>query len=271
MNYRLVFLSILAIATTIASCDRGNIEEKKEWASVYKKYGIDSAAFEIREHSKDRILFYNKERGNTRLCPASTFKILASLIALETSVAPDEDLLIKWDGVKRPQENWNKDMNMREAFITSSEPYYKELMKRVGVTEIKKWVDSIEYGNCTIGEDPSTFWTNNTLQITPDEQVGFLKKLYFDELPFSKRTMRIVRSLMLQETGKNYRLYFKSGLAQRNNKDLCWLVGFVEDSTNHPYFFANNFELKDTNQEVGDLRMQITKEIFKNFGLPLEK
>jgi beta-lactamase class D len=258
---------LIFTAFTIASCERNNIHERKDWGTIYKKHGLDSACFEVVEQSKERVYYYNKARGNKRLSPASTFKIMASLIALETSVAPDEDMIIKWDGVVNKNEKWNKDMNMREAFITSSEPYYKELMKRVGATEIKKWMDSIEYGNAKIGNDVQTFWTDNTLQITPDEQVGFLKKLYFDALPFSKRTMRIVRSMMLQEETKEYRFYYKSGTYVDNQKTMAWLVGFVEDSTNHPYFFANNFETPDTAFDYQTARMETTREIFQSMGL----
>jgi beta-lactamase class D len=263
-------LGAILIASVATSCERNNIHEQKEWAAIYKKQNIDSACFEVVEQSKERVYYYNKARGNTRLSPASTFKILASLIALETSVAPDEDMIIKWDGVVHPQEKWNKDLSLREAFVASSEPYYKELMKRVGATEIKKWMDSIEYGNAKMGADVQTFWTDNTLQITPDEQVGFMKKLYFDQLPFSKRTMRIVRSMMLQEQGKNYRWYYKSGWGQHNGNNMGWLVGFVEDSTNHPYFFANNFETKDTALDISEIRRTTTKEIFQSMGLLLE-
>jgi beta-lactamase class D len=265
------FLSLLFATILLTSCERNNIFERKEWGAIYKKHGLDSACFEVVEQSKERAYYYNKARGNKRLSPASTFKIMASLIALETSVAPDEDLVIAWDGVKNENEKWNKDMNMREAFITSSEPYYKELMKRVGATEIKKWMDSIEYGNAKIGNDVQTFWTDNSLQITPDEQVGFLKKLYFDALPFSKRTMRIVRSMMLQEETKDYRFYYKSGTYVDDKKTMGWLVGFVEDSTNHPYFFANNFETTDTAFDYKTARMATTKEIFQSMGLLRDK
>jgi beta-lactamase class D len=265
-----IIVGVFIVMCVITSCERNNIHERKEWGTIFKNNNIDSACFEVVEQSKERVYYYNKARGNTRMSPASTFKILGSLIALETSIAPDEDMIIKWDGVVRPQENWNKDLSLRDAFTVSSEPYFKELMKRVGATEIKKWMDSIEYGNAKIGKDVQTFWTDNSLQITPDEQVGFLKKLYFDQLPFSKRTMRIVRSMMLQEQGKKYRWYYKTGLQKTDTKSMGWLVGFVEDSTNHPYFFANNFEIKDTSIDIGELRKKTTKEIFNSMGLLIE-
>jgi beta-lactamase class D len=263
----------LCIILAFASCERSNIINKAEWGSIYKKYGIDSASFELREHSKDRVMYYNKAAGNTRYSPASTFKIMACLIALETSVAPDETYIVKYNGKPSGKPDWDKDMDMRQAFISSSEPYFKDLMSKVGIAEIQKYIDTVRYGNKKIGTDATTFWTDGTLLITPDEQVGFMNKLYFDELPFSKRTMRIVRSIMLQETGKKYRAYYKSGTGFTNNRTgmHSWLVGFVEDSSNHPYFFANHFEIKDTTINTKELNLKISKEIFKDFGLDLNE
>jgi beta-lactamase class D len=255
------------IAVTLFACNRNNIHEKNEWATIYKNHGIDSAGFEIYEQSKERAFIYNKYWGNRRTVPASTFKILISLVALETSVAPDEDFIIKYDGVPTHNEKWNKDLTMREAFKVSSEPYYKTLINKIGKVEMQKWIDSIKYGNRTMGADITQCWHDSSMLITPDEQVGFMKKLYFDELPFSKRTQRLVRSIMLQETSDKYKLYYKTGMYVNNDKQMAWMVGFVEDSTNHPYFFANNFETKDTSVNMMDTRLQTTKEIFQSMGL----
>ena len=63
-----------------------------------------------------------------------------------------------------------------------------------------------------ISADPiDSFWLNNTLKIKPDEQLGLVKKLYFDQLPFFKRTQEIVQSVMLREQNSNYKLYYKTG------------------------------------------------------------
>jgi beta-lactamase class D len=118
-----------------------------------------------------------------------------------------------------------------------------------------------------MGADITACWQDSSLLITPDEQVGFLKKLYFDELPFSKRTQRLVRSIMLQESTPQYKLYYKTGTHNSFKTQMAWMVGFLEDSTNHPYFFANNFETIDTNMDVIDARFKTTKAIFNSIGL----
>ena len=272
-------VAVVSLLLFFSSCERENIIKQDQWGAIFKKYGIDSACFELADNNHDQIFLYNLERASKRFSPASTYKIMNSLIALETNVALDENLVIKWDGVVR-RDGWNKDMNMREAFKESCLPYYQELARRIGKVEMQKYLDTVRYGNKRMGPNVDDFWLNDTLQISADEQVGFIKKLYFDKLPFSARTQRIVRSLMLQEDSTNYKLYYKTGtrMATANNKPyiLAWLVGFIEKKetqigietkkpeTNYkPYFFAMNFETPDTSNKYRQDRLNVMKDILK--------
>lgn len=274
-----VLLLVVGMMFVLVSCERGNIINQEVWGDIFRKHGVDSACFEWADNTHDQVYVYNIDRCSRRFAPASTFKIMNSLVALESNVAPDENLLIKWDGVARKPE-WDKDMNMREAFKVSNVAYYQELARRIGVTEMQHWLDTVRYGNKRIGPKLDECWLNDTLQITPDEQVGFIKKLYFDKLPFSQRTQRIVRSMMMQEDQGEYRLYYKTGTLMpfRSGKDkvMAWLVGFVEKrevqkgvlskqmETNYrPYFFAMNFEVADTTVNTMELRKAILMDILK--------
>lgn len=267
----------MTVLTMFSACQRDNILTQDQWGPIFKKYGIDSACFELADNNHDMIYIYNLQRASKRFSPASTFKIMSSLIALETNVALDENLIIPWDGVARRPE-WDKDMNLREAFKVSCVPYYQALARKIGKVDMQKWIDTVKYGNKRTGPNVDDFWLNDTLQITPDEQVGFIKKLYFDKLPFAQRSQRIVRSLMLQEDSTHYKLYYKTGtqMPLRNNKKviLAWIVGFVEkretqigvvtkkEETNYkPYFFAMNFETSDTTMNTMEIRKKLLKEI----------
>lgn len=267
----------MTVLTMFSACQRDNILTQDQWGPIFKKYGIDSACFELADNNHDMIYIYNLQRASKRFSPASTFKIMSSLIALETNVALDENLIIPWDGVPRRPE-WDKDMNLREAFKVSCVPYYQALARKIGKVDMQKWIDTVKYGNKRTGPNVDDFWLNDTLQITPDEQVGFIKKLYFDKLPFAQRSQRIVRSLMLQEDSTHYKLYYKTGtqMPLRNNKKviLAWIVGFVEkretqigvvtkkEETNYkPYFFAMNFETSDTTMNTMDIRKKLLKDI----------
>lgn len=238
----------------------------------------------LRDNNHEAVHYYNKERCLQRFSPASTFKIFNSLVGLETAIAPDEQLVIKWDSVVRSNPEWNKDMTMREAFKLSNVGYYQELARRIGPEYMQHYLDTANYGNKQMGGAIDQFWLNDTLQISADEQVGFVKRLYFNELPFSERTQRIVRSMMLQEETPGYRLSYKTGWSMQPEKQILWVVGYVEkiehvvedkNSMNksnirmYPYFFAENFEVPagDTTKEWARIRLDIMKDILNDFGV----
>ncbi len=107
---------------------------------------------------------------------------------------------------------------------------------------MQRWIDSLGYGNRNISGPIDSFWLNNRLKIKPDEELGLVKKLYFDQLPFFKRTQEIVQSVMLREQNSNYKLYYKTGLGSlENGHELGWVVGWIEENR-HPYFFVLNIE-----------------------------
>jgi len=275
-------LLLLLFAISMLSCTQTHIKEHKEWGKYFDAYGLKNGCFILRDHTHDAIHFYNKERCIQRFLPASTFKIFNSLVALETAIAPDDELVIKWDGVRRRPE-WDKDMDMREAFKVSCVPYYQEIARRIGQARMMHYLDTVKYGNMKMGGSIDNFWLNDSLQISADEQVGFLKKLYFNELPFSERSQRIVRSIMLQEDSTGYRLYYKTGTGRVGDSLTCWIVGFTEkiehvkepkesmnksDVRNYPYFFAENFTVpaSDTTKDWYKVRIDILHSILKDYG-----
>jgi beta-lactamase class D len=184
--------------------------------------------------------------------------------------------MIAWNKIPTGKPEWDKDMTMREALKVSSEPYFKELAKKMGAVEMQKWLDTIRYGNKRIGQDIESCWVNDTLLITPDEQVGFMKKLYFDKLPMSQRSQRIVRNMLLQEETAEHKLYFKTGTKLNGNRSLVWLVGFIErketqkgvvtkkeETNSRPYFFAMNYETAFDSLATREKRIEILKDILK--------
>ncbi len=70
--------------------------------------------------NRNEYQVYNRERCNESFSPASTFKILNSLIALETGVIKDENEVIPWDSVKRSYDKWNMDQTLRTAIKYSA-------------------------------------------------------------------------------------------------------------------------------------------------------
>jgi hypothetical protein len=279
---QLRLLSVVVVVLLLVACGKSRIKEHKDWGTIFQKHGISNACIMIRDNNHEAIHFYNKDRCLTRYTPASTFKIFNSLVGLETGVIPDDQFVIRWDSVKRQREECNQDLTMRQAFKESCVNYYQELARRVGKADLQHYLDTVKYGNMNMNGPVDMFWLNDTLRISADEQLGFVKRLYFDELPFSQRSQRIVRSMMLREESAGYKLYYKTGTANLKGKDLLWVVGFVEqivsvkepeNSMNksnqriYPYFFALNMESPDQDPKWRTTRIDILHEVLKDFGI----
>jgi len=278
-----VAVAVLGIALGLASCSDVRINDHDEWKPVFDKYKVTEGCFEYYDNNKEEANYYNKERCSKRMSPASTFKIFNSLVALETGVALDEQVKIKWDGVARRPE-WDKDLTMADAFKVSAVPYYQELARRIGAKEMQHYLDTVQYGNMQIGNQIDQFWLNDTLQITPDEQVGFMKRLYHDELPFSPRSQRIVKGMMLQETATDYQLYYKTGWSSIDGakEDILWVVGYAEtvhrlknpktgemQAIPHPYFFALNFSVpkNSDSKTLVETRIKLLHDLLNEAGI----
>lgn len=205
---------------------------------------------------------YNSARNATAFTPASTFKIISSLIALETSVIPNEISVLTWDGVERSVPAWNRDLNMREAFNISAVWFYQVLVRRVGYEQMQQWVTQIGYGNQVIGSkaDINQFWLGGQLQITPQEQIQFLQRFYRNDLPFSERTIAIVKDIMIVEQTPDYTIRAKTGWASK----IGWYVGYLEQNEN-VYFFATNIDVP--NEAELRNRIELTRRCLEDLSL----
>lgn len=210
----------------------------------------------IYSQNQDVAFEYNRDRNTTPFLPASTFKILNSLISLETGVIANDLAVLTWDGVERSFPTWNRDLNLRTAFQVSAVWFYQVLARRVGHEPMQQWVTDTNYGNQTIGsaEEIDTFWLTGDIRITPQQQIQFLRRLYNNELPFSERTVATVKDIMIVEQTPDYTIRAKTGwaLAQK----IGWYVGYVEQN-NNVYFFATNIDMPDDVDP--SLRAEVTR------------
>lgn len=279
---RILLLSpLLLLMLLAASCRRARMKEHSEWQALFAKHGIEKGCFILKDQVHEAVHFYNKDRCLERFPPASTFKIMNALVALEANVAPSTDYRIAYDS-SHPFSRavCNKDMSMYDAFRESCLPWFQELARRNGRQKLQHYMDTVHYGNANIGTAVDSFWINGALQISADEQVNFVKKLYFSELPgFSDRTQREVCNMMLfrNERGGDYRLSYKTGWASLpNGNSLLWVVGFEEISRevteqkgsmnksgvrSYSYFFALNFEVPGSDEKWGAERLQLLDEL----------
>lgn len=210
---------------------------------------------------QDTTQVYNRPLAETRLSPCSTFKILHSLIALDTGVIADPSRVIPWDGVDRGIPAWNRDHSMISAFQNSVVWFYQRIARQIGAERMQKHLDAIGYGNRDISSSPDRFWLGGSLKISPFEQIAFLRRLYSEQLPFSKESIEKVKEWMrIPNPEIDGILRGKTGSGSDANHHWGWFVGYVEQGESI-FFFASYIE--HPSNATGSQAKTITENILK--------
>lgn len=258
------FVLVLAMIF-IQACSVNRAEIDDSLKKHFDENSVDGC-FALLDNASGKIKVYNLNLDTQRFLPASTFKIANALIGLQTGIITNDTMQIKWDGVVRSNPDWNKDMGMREAFKVSCVPYFQEVARRIGRDTMQRWIDSMGYGNRAIGAAIDSFWLNNSIRISPDEQLGLMKRLYFDQLPFRKSVQQQVRDAMLQEENTAYKLSYKTGWGTSDdNNQIGWQTGWIEENK-HVYFFVSLIKTSNKEIDMKKVRDNITRGILKELG-----
>ncbi len=237
-------LMILPCAAQTATPDVAVVLEDPRLTALFVSTGVEGC-MAVFDPQQGTLVVHNPERVGERYLPASTFKILNSLIALETGAVSDTETVVKWDGVDRGWGMWNRDHTMRSAIACSAVWVYQEFARRIGEARMQHWVRAAGYGNADIGGNLDSFWLDGALRISALEQLGFLQRLHDNALPFAPATMEQVRGILAVEqspattNGIQRTLYAKSGWAQRVAPQVGWQVGWVQSGGNVVYFALN--------------------------------
>lgn len=247
------------------------IAQKPDLGRHFKTLSVEGS-IAIYDLNRNQWYQYNPQRNTKEFSPASTFKILNSLIALESGVIPNELAVLTWDGIPRAIPEWNRDLTMREAIKASAVWFYQVLARRVGYAKMRKWVTQVGYGNQKIGkpENIDNFWLEGDLRITPQQQIQFLRRLQKNDLPFSPRVMAMVKDIMVVEKTANYTLRGKTGWSgffgskKSTEPQIGWFVGYLEQGKN-TYFVATNIDIKAPKDAKA--RLEITRRCLKDLGL----
>lgn len=207
--------------------------------------------------------------SRTGRLPASTFKIVNSIIALETNTVENDSTLFEWNGEKRRLKVWEQDLVFRDAFHSSCVPCYQDIARRIGVKAMTEYLEKLDYGNMNVDSTSiDVFWLEGESQISQFQQIDFLIRFHQSKLPISKRTENIMKRLMVIESTEAYTLSGKTGWSIRNGNNNGWFVGYVETPDN-TWFFATNVEPDQKfNMEMFPMiRKEITTKALKHLNI----
>lgn len=267
------FLSAAILSFLLISCSQNNVTEDDSLKQYFDTAGV-AGTFGMFDNGQGHFTIYNLRRfRDSAYLPAATFDILQSLIGVQTGIVKDDSALI---GIFSETGNVGMVdkvdicrggiMPLREAFRYSCLKPFQDLSRRIGKDTLKKWVDSMGYGNKNLSSAIDTLWMDNSLTVNSDEQLGLVKKLYFDQLPFFPRTQKVVRQMMLMESNSNYQLSYKVGSGVRKDGHaLTWIAGWVEENK-HLYFFVMNLDGVGGDKDLKNKGLIVLKHILSQLG-----
>ena len=255
------FTACLALCHSLGARE---VREVQELADIFQKHGV-VGTFVMLDAETDTLFVSNADRSTQRFVPASTFKIPNSLIALETGAVASVDEVVPYGGKPQRLKQWERDMNLRDAFKASSVPIYQELARRAGPERMREAVRSFGYGNMATGDVVDRFWLDGPLMISAVEQTEFLQRLASGTLPVSAEALRAVKEISLVEKTDAYALHGKTGWYWPGDtgQQIGWWVGWIERDGKHYAFALNN----DINaDEDATKRIPIARECLKRLG-----
>ncbi|MEU8303114.1 class D beta-lactamase [Actinomadura sp. NPDC048955] len=230
-------------ATAVAATDqiRPGVTERDDLLAVFDAAGV-RGSFALLDVKTRNTTVVDRRRAETRLVPASSFKVPHALVALETGVVKSPDEVIPWDGTPQPFPEWEQDMTMREAIRISNAAAFQVIARRIGLKRERQWLHRFGYGNRQTGTKVDRFWLDGPLEISAVEQTRFMERLAAQRLPASREHQRTVRDLIKQEEKDGYKLYAKSGWQNAPGPGTGWWAGWVERD-GRGYTFALNLDV----------------------------
>ena len=168
----------------------------------------------------------------TRLSPASTFKVPHALIALELGVLSGPEELKRWDGTVREFEVWNADHTLASAIRDSVVWYFQAVARDIGIRRMQAALQRFDFGNARVGEPIDMIWLDGTLLISPAEQVRWWHRLH--ENDFGADPVHVQQLLDMTELARDGDrvLRGKTGWDRRAGEtNHGWFVGCVDGST----------------------------------------
>lgn len=266
LSSRLIIVGILFLGSCATSTKLSFSESELDAEPYYDAVNV-KGAFLACDLETNICKHYNLEMLETAYTPASTFKIVNSIIALETGVMNDLSDTITWDGIKRPIENWNANSDMKAAYKNSTVWFYQEVARRIGEKRMKEWLKKLDYGNKSIEGGIDQFWLTGELRITPIQQMVFLKQLVNRRLPISEKTYEKIQELMVYEQTENYTMRAKTGWGMQDSQDIGWFVGYVTVAGKH-HIFVNVLNNSDeNNKKFVPSRIEIAKNLLRELRI----
>ena len=173
-----------------------------------------------------------------RLPPMSTFKLPLALMGYDAGVLWDEHApvlpfkqgYVDWRPVWR--QSHDPSSWMKESVVW----YSQQLTLQLGGERFANYVKRFGYGNADVSGDPgknnglSNAWLGSSLRISPDEQIGFLRRVVNRELGIRPQAYEMAANLVRwPELAGDWQVFGKTGSGSDGGRKLGWYVGWLQN------------------------------------------
>lgn len=264
-----ILLSVAPVLSTYASSsDHYSFQENENaisYIDLSSDFGQYKGSFVLYNSRQNHWMIYNKASASKRISPNSTYKIYDALLGLESGIISPNASAQTWNGEKYSYEVWEKDQDLNSAIQNSVNWYFQNIDAAAGRQKIKHFLHEIQYGNQQVGDNVSLYWTDDSLKISPIEQVLQLKKFYQNAFAFSSENIKAVKKALLISRSSNYSLSGKTGTGRINNQDINgWFIGYIERS-GQIYYFATN--IQNTSHATGLKAKELTISVLNKLHI----
>lgn len=253
----LPFLGVLIIIA-FAACSPNNVSIDDSIGQVFEKAGVEGTYGMFHNGAGTFTLYNVKQYRDSAYAPNQTFEPVLAVAGLETGVIPNERTPLLVDTPA------NTRVSADSALIQSLPTFFTAVARTMGAEKLQPILDTLQYGSKKINGSVEQA-AQSSLTISPDEQLGLIKKLYFNQLPFQKRSQEIVKKLLVRENTAAYQLaYYLSRQKTENGLTNGWVIGWVEENK-HPYFFVIHTQRKE-GEETPETQVSLLKNILSQQG-----
>jgi beta-lactamase class D len=211
--------------------------------TVHTAAGAAARCIEIIDAASGQRLVHDGD-CEQRFPPMSTFKVAISLMGYDSGVLRDAHAprLPFKKGYADWIPDWRKATDPTDWMTYSVVWYSRQITARLGERRFEDYVKRFNFGNMDVTGDPgkhnglSQSWLESSLQITPVEQVAFLRRVVKRELGLSPHAYDMTAQLMKVPTlTDGWQVYGKTGSGSPHLPDgssdnahaFGWYVGWA--------------------------------------------
>lgn len=222
---------------------------------------------------------------SSRITPVSTFNIAVSLMGYDSGFLKDQHapVLPYRESYKAWNKEWHRDMDPSEWISYSAVWYAQQVTQHIGRAQFERYVQGFGYGNRDTSGDKSKdngltwSWVGSSMQVSPDEQTSFLRRLVRKELPVSHYAHEQTAQLLkVRDLPNGWQVFGKTGTGAPIGPDgkddysrsYGWFVGWATNGQRTIVFARLAQDEKLTEGAAGprtkeaflrDLPMQLAK------------